>query len=91
MTRSEDAVDFHLTAKTVNVVSVESLEEAVRHANVATQTVGISPGQRSAKLRDALAAMGVQRVVALGEVAKLMKPYQALCAKLKSNSAGDNG
>lgn len=28
---------------------------------------------------------------ALGEVAKLMKPYQALCAKLKSNSAGDNG
>jgi len=68
--RSEDPVDFYPTAKTVNVVSVESLEEAVRHANVATQTVGIFPRQRSAGLRDALAAMGVQRVVALGEVAR---------------------
>ena len=38
--RSDDPVDFYPISKTVNVVAVPSLEEAVRHANVATQTVG---------------------------------------------------
>lgn len=67
--RSEDPVDFYPTSKTVNVVPVPSLREAVRYANVATQTVGIYPGERAAEVRDLLASMGVQRVVCLGEVA----------------------
>ncbi|HSV35547.1 MAG TPA: acyl-CoA reductase, partial [Ramlibacter sp.] len=36
-------------------------------ANVATQTVGVYPPSRKAGLRNALAAAGVQRVVALGQ------------------------
>jgi hypothetical protein len=67
--RSDDPVDFYPTSKTVNVVAVPSLKDAVRYANVATQTVGIYPPQRAAALRDDLASMGVQRVAALGEVA----------------------
>ena len=36
--RSEDPVDFYPTSKTVNVVAVASLNDAVAFANVATQT-----------------------------------------------------
>jgi hypothetical protein len=68
--RSEDPVDFYPTCKTVNVVLVPSLHDAVRHANVATQTVGVHPPGRVAELRDALASAGVQRIVPLGEVAR---------------------
>jgi hypothetical protein len=68
--RSDDPVDFYPTSKTVNVVAVPTLKDAVRYGNVATQTVGVYPGTRVAELRDALASMGIQRVVVLGEVAK---------------------
>ena len=40
-------VDFYPMSKTVNVVAVPSLEEAVSHANVATQTVGVYPPHRA--------------------------------------------
>jgi hypothetical protein len=63
---SEDPVDFHPESKTVNVVVVESLEDAVKHASVATQTVGIYPPERKADLRERLAAAGSQRIVTLG-------------------------
>lgn len=63
---SEDPVDFHPEAKTVNVVPVESLMDAIRFTGVATQTVGIFPAERKAGLRDHLAAAGAQRVVTLG-------------------------
>ena len=65
--RSEEQVEFHPDGRVVNVVPVASLADAVRHANVATQTVGIYPAARKAELRDALAAAGVQRVVELGK------------------------
>lgn len=68
--RSEDPVDFYPTNKTVNVVPVEHLADAIRHATVATQTVGIHPTARATGLRDALSAAGVQRIVPLGEVAR---------------------
>lgn len=71
--RSEDPVDFYPTSKTVNVVSVPSLLEAVGSANVATQTVGIYPAHRVPELRDALASQGVQRVVGLGAVAQAIE------------------
>jgi hypothetical protein len=64
--RSDEPVDFHPAGKTVNVIPVRSLADAVRYANVATQTVGVYPGSRKAGLRDALASAGVQRVVTLG-------------------------
>jgi hypothetical protein len=64
--RSEEPVEFHPDFRIVNVVPVGSLDAAVRHANVATQTVGVYPAARKAALRDALASMGVQRIVELG-------------------------
>ncbi|MEU1189025.1 acyl-CoA reductase [Streptomyces sp. NPDC005859] len=64
--RSPEPVDFHPDGKTVNVVPVGALSEAVAHAGVATQTVGVYPDVRKAELRDALACAGVQRVVSLG-------------------------
>jgi hypothetical protein len=64
--RSEERVDFHPDGKIVNVVPVANLAEAVRFANVATQTVGVYPPERKEELRDALASAGVQRVVTLG-------------------------
>lgn len=64
--RSEEPVEFHPDGRMVNVVPVASLEEATAFANVATQTVGVYPASRQADLRNRLAAMGVQRVVALG-------------------------
>jgi hypothetical protein len=53
--RSEEPVDFHPTAGSSTSCPVASLAEAVRHANVATQTVGVYPPSRKAELRDALA------------------------------------
>ena len=41
--RSEQPVDFYPDRKVVNVVPVRSLRDAVRFANVATQTVGVYP------------------------------------------------
>src|SRR5207237_7878675 len=64
--RSAEPVDFHPDGKIVNVLPVADLADAVRHANVATQTVGIWPPQRKRELRDALASRGVQRIVNLG-------------------------
>lgn len=64
--RSEDPVEFHPDGRVVNVIPVQNLSEGVRHANVATQTVGVYPPARKLELRNALAAMGVQRVVNLG-------------------------
>jgi hypothetical protein len=64
--RSAEPVDFHPDGKVVNVVPVASLTDAVKHASVATQTVGIWPPARKRELRDALAARGAQRIVVLG-------------------------
>ncbi len=66
--RSEEPVDFHLSAKTVNVVAVTELADAVRFAGVATQTVGVFPPASVPLLRDALASAGVQRITTLGEI-----------------------
>jgi hypothetical protein len=67
--RSDSPVDFYPDGKIVNLVTVTSLEEAVRHCSVATQTVGVWPPERKAGLRDALASAGAQRIVTLGAAA----------------------
>jgi hypothetical protein len=64
--RSEEPVEFYPDRKVVNVVPVQSLAEAVKFANVATQTVGVYPPERKREVRNALASAGVQRVVSLG-------------------------
>lgn len=64
--RSDEPVDFYPDGKVVNVVRVERLEDAIRHINVATQTVGVYPAARKAALRDRIASAGAQRVVTLG-------------------------
>jgi hypothetical protein len=64
--RSEEPVGFFPSGKTVNVVAVPDLRDAVRYITVATQTVSVFPQERKPELRDALASSGVQRVVPLG-------------------------
>lgn len=65
--RSAEPVDFHPINKTANVVRVNSLDDAVKYVNVATQTVGFYPFDRMADYRDRLASGGAQRIVHLGE------------------------
>ncbi|OBG40939.1 long-chain-fatty-acyl-CoA reductase [Mycobacterium alsense] len=63
---SDTPVNFHPSNKTSNVVMVDSLDDAVRYVNVATQTIGVYPFERKAALRDRLAAAGAQRLCRLG-------------------------
>lgn len=63
---SDRPVDFQPTNKTSNVVLVESLDDAVRHVNVATQTIGVYPWERKTQLRDKLASAGGQRICRVG-------------------------
>ncbi|HTV94773.1 MAG TPA: acyl-CoA reductase [Steroidobacteraceae bacterium] len=78
--RSEEPVEFHPINKTANVVCVPSLDEAVRHVNVATQTVGFYPFDRMADYRDRLASGGAQRIVHLGEAgpSTIGNPHDAM-------------
>lgn len=78
--RSEEPVDFHPINKTANVVRVDSLDDAVKWVNVATQTVGFYPFQRMPAYRDRLAAGGAQRVVHLGEAgpSTIGSPHDAM-------------
>jgi hypothetical protein len=66
--RSLDPVAFNPGGKLVNVVAVASLEDALQHVTVATQSVGVFPHARIAGLRDGLARAGAQRIVTLGHI-----------------------
>lgn len=78
--RSDEPVDFHPLRKTSNVVTVASLDEAMKYVNVATQTVGVFPFDRMPELRDRLASGGAQRVVRLGEAgpSTIGNPHDAM-------------
>jgi Acyl-CoA reductase (LuxC) len=80
--RSEEPVDFHPINKTANVVRVDSLDDAVKWVNVATQTCGFYPYDRMADYRDRLASGGAQRVVRLGEAgpSTIGNPHDAMYA-----------
>lgn len=65
--RSDQPVDFHPINKTANVVRVDTLDDALKYVNVATQTVGFYPFDRMADYRDRVASFGAQRIVHLGE------------------------
>lgn len=78
--RSDEPVDFHPINKTANVVRVDSLDDATKYVNVATQTVGFYPFERMADYRDRLASGGAQRIVHLGEAgpSTLGNPHDAM-------------
>ncbi len=78
--RSEEPVDFHPINKTANVVRVDSLDDAVKWINVATQTVGFYPFDRMSEYRDRVAAGGAQRIVHLGEAgpSTIGNPHDAM-------------
>jgi hypothetical protein len=77
---TDEPVGFHPSGKTANVVHVKALEDAIRHVNVATQTIGIFPEETKATLRDRLANAGAQRVVRLGSASKHVggSPHDAM-------------
>lgn len=77
---SDEPVDFHPINKTANVVRVDSLDDAVKWINVATQTCGFYPFNRIADYRDRLASGGAQRVVHLGEAgpSTIGNPHDAM-------------
>jgi Acyl-CoA reductase (LuxC) len=77
---TDEPVPFHPTNKTANVVHLKSLGDAIRHVNVATQTVGVYPEAAKARLRDRLANAGAQRIVRLGSAARHMSgsPHDAM-------------
>jgi len=68
ISENAEPVEFsHLLAnRVVNLVPVESLEEAIEAANAYTQTIGIYPDSLMPLLRDQLAFHGAQRFVTLG-------------------------
>jgi len=78
--RSDEPVDFHPINKTANVVRVDTLDDAVRYINVATQTVGFYPFDRMSVYRDRLASGGAQRIVHLGEAgpSTIGNPHDAM-------------
>jgi hypothetical protein len=67
---TDQPVGFHPSNKTANVVHLKSLDDAIRHVNVATQTIGMYPPERKRAMRDRLASAGAQRVVRLGGAAR---------------------
>ena len=77
---SPEPVDFHPINKTANVVRVDSLDDAIRYVNVATQTVGFYPFDRMPDYRDRLASCGAQRIVQLGEAgpSTIGNPHDAM-------------
>ncbi len=77
---SDEPVDFHPINKTVNVVRVQSLDDAVKYVNVATQTVGFYPLERMADYRDRLASGGAQRITHLGDAgpSTIGNPHDAM-------------
>jgi hypothetical protein len=64
--RSDEPVSFYPSGRVVNVVAVSSLDDAIQHVNVATQTVGVYPPALKERYRDALCLSGAQRITALG-------------------------
>ncbi len=80
--RSDEPVDFHPINKTANVVRVDSLDDAVKWINVATQTVGFYSYDRMPDYRDRLASGGAQRIVHLGEAgpSTIGNPHDAMYA-----------
>ncbi|WP_424186298.1 acyl-CoA reductase [Actinokineospora sp. G85] len=55
-----------LAGRVANIVPVETAEDAARHLDATTQTVGVYPAALRHRLREVLPLVGVQRTVELG-------------------------
>ena len=78
--RSDEPVDFHPSTRPPTWSCVDSLDDAAKYVNVATQTVGFYPFERMADYRDLLASGGAQRIVRLGEAgpSTIGNPHDAM-------------
>jgi hypothetical protein len=78
----DEPVEFAdlLCNRTANLVPVQSIEDALKRVNAASQTVGVYPDALKEQIRDALAVQGAQHIVSLGEVmsAGVSGPQDAL-------------
>ncbi|MFX0113424.1 MAG: acyl-CoA reductase [Candidatus Hodarchaeota archaeon] len=61
-----DEDEFFPICRTAAVTRVTSIQDALPHIDVATQTIGIYPDHRKKEIRDAVIASGGQRIVSLG-------------------------
>lgn len=68
VSQDDEPVDFaeRLDCRVANLVPVDSVEDAVRHVTVHMQTIGVYPNSLKARIRDACALRGGQRIVPLG-------------------------
>ncbi len=64
--RSPEPLDIYPIGRTVNVIPVADLRDAMRYVNVSTATAGVYPASRKPELRDLLGRAGAQRLVTLG-------------------------
>jgi acyl-CoA reductase-like NAD-dependent aldehyde dehydrogenase len=73
VSQNDEAVPFaaELACRTVNVVPVRSVDDAIRRVNASTQTIGVWPTDLKRRIRNALALRGGQMIVSLGYVARL--------------------
>jgi hypothetical protein len=63
---SQEPLDMYMIGRTVNVVRVDDLTDALQHLNVESQSVGIYPAARRKAIRDAVFAAGAQNTYELG-------------------------
>ena len=70
VSQEKEAVDWapKLNGRVANLVPIDSIDEAIREMNSYTQSVGVYPDSLKAKIRDALAIQGAQRIMSLGYV-----------------------
>lgn len=68
VSQDDEPVDFaeRLDCRVANIVPVDSVDAAVRHVTVHMQTIGVYPNALKARIRDACALRGCQRIVPLG-------------------------
>jgi hypothetical protein len=68
VSQDNEVVDFseRLNCRVANVVPVDSIEAALDHLTIHTQTIGIYPESLKAAVRDRCALRGGQRIVSLG-------------------------
>lgn len=68
ISQEDEPVDFsdQLDCRVANIVPVDSVEDALSHLTLHTQTIGIYPDSLKAEIRDQCALRGGQRIVQLG-------------------------
>jgi hypothetical protein len=68
VSQTDDPVDFrdHLDCRTINIVPVQSIDQAMSFITVHTQTISVYPPALKNKIRDGCLLHGAQRITDLG-------------------------